>query len=133
MPLFVECPGPDTRQTCLSLPSVPALTLGKHDFFAECRVSHPGHSAKTGHSRPRFWPLCRVPSVTMTLGKDGHFRPRMHIFLPRGLFAECISHGTRQIALLPSVTLGKAATYNQFIWFDHSLVPYSNKHHIYHR
>ena len=77
------------------------------DFFAEC------HSADT---RQR-----------------SHFSPRMHRILPRVHFAECFNPGTQQKASLPSVTLGKAATNNQFIRFGHSHVPHSNKHHIHHR
>ena len=104
---FVECPGPDTRQTCHL-----------------CRVSNPGHSAN----------LNSLPSVKYwTLGKDGprtykcwhfaechsadtrqisHFSPRMHIFWPCVLFAECFYPSTRQNTSLPSVTLGKAIIYS---------------------
>ena len=57
--------------------------------------------------------LASLPSVTaQTLGREAILVPECTDFLPRVRFAEYIFHGTRQIALLPSVTLGKAATNN---------------------
>ena len=61
-------------QLLVSSPSVQALTLGKHAFFAEC------HSADT---RQR-----------------SHFSPRIYRFWPRVRFAECFYLGTRQKASL---------------------------------
>ena len=123
--------------------SVSDLTLGKPTFFAECqipstrqtcllcRVSNTGHSAKTGpeHTNVGFFAECH----SVDTWQRSHFSPRMHKNLARVHFAECFYPGTRQKASLPSVTLGKATTNNQFIRFGHSHIPHSNKHHIHHR
>ena len=108
-----------------SLPSVKVQALGKASSFVVCQVLG---------TRQTFV-LCRVSNTRHSANtrQRSHFSPRMHRILPRVHFAECFNPGTRQKASLPSVTLGKAATNNQFIRFGHSHVPHSNKHHIHHR
>ena len=55
--------------------------------------------------------LASLLSVTMqTLGKEAILVPGCIDFCHVSLFVKCNFHGTRQIALLPSVTLGKQHT-----------------------
>ena len=140
-----------------SLPSVKVRALGKVSSFAEyqssgtrqsfflCRVSCSMHPAKLLplpcvkiQALDKHIPECIefgffAECHSADTRQRSHFSPRMYRFWPRVRFAECFCVGTRQKASLPSVTLGKAATYNQFIRFGHSHVPHSNKHHIHHR
>ena len=124
--LVCQVPQPWHSANNACLPSVPAPTLGKWSMFAECHI--PDTRQRMVIPDPTFGLFVECPGADTR--QRSYFSPRIHRFLPRVRFVECIFHGTRQIVFLPSVTLGKAATYNQFIWFDHSHVPHSNKHHI---
>ena len=113
--------------------------------FAECNTPQKPylpsamkiHSAKRDTWQKSVLSGTKMASFAECLCCDtrqrSHFSPRKHIFLPRVSLCRVYFHGTRQIGFLSSVTLGKAATYNQFIWFGHNHVPHSNKHNIHHR
>ena len=110
--LFAVCQSMNTRQSW-PFCHVKEGTLGKVAPF--CRVSKYGHSAKTVPKSTEFgfFAECHRADTRQRC----HFSPRMHRILPRVYFAEWFTAGTRQKASFPSVTLGKDATNNQFIWF----------------